>query len=359
METFRFANPDFLYLLFVIPLIALLMLYFYVRARKSMNAFGQRDLILHLMPDYSARRLRFKAFLLLLAFTLQVFVLARPQFGVRGEVVKRKGIELMFAFDLSNSMNAADVAPSRIQLGKSIMSKVVDGLSNDKVGLVVFAGVPYLQLPMTVDNVSSKFIISELSTDMVETQGTAIGSAINMCVNSFSDIEGINRAIVVISDGENHEDDAKAAAAAAAQKGIMVFTVGLGTERGAPVPAVHGSNNDFIKDKDGNVAISRINPQMLYDVAAAAGGMYVSGNSMNCVSVITDALQKIEKSEYEAKSFAEYKDYFPHIQLMVLLIVLADMLLLGRRNRRLAGFNIFTRKREEKDLFILQNNERN
>lgn len=356
MDIFRFAHPHYLYLLIAVPVIALIMIYFSRKRKKALNKFGDENLISHLMPAFSSKRMQFKAILLLLAFTLQIFVMAGPQFGAKVETMKRKGIEIMIAIDVSNSMNSQDIQPSRLEMAKMAVSRLIDNLGDDRIGLVVFAGQPYVQLPITTDYPSAKMFLSTINTNMVPTQGTAIGAAINMCANSFSDNADINRAILVITDGENHEDDAIAAAEAAAHNGLRVYTIGMGTAKGAPVPASPGNMRDFIKDKDGNVAISRIDETSLAKVASAGGGAYIPANNIrNGISALLDELNSIEKTEFESKVYTDYNDRFQYVEMLVLLILLFDLLILSRKNPRLSGFDIFTRKNTAKDLFIQPN----
>jgi Ca-activated chloride channel family protein len=353
MDIFRFAHPNYLYLLLIIPVIAGVMIYFARKKQKSFDKFGEQTLLTHLMPLYSSRRSRVKSLLLLIAFVLQVLVMAGPQFGAKVETMKRKGIEIMVALDVSNSMNAMDIQPSRLEMAKMAVSRLVDKLGNDRIGMVVFAGQAYVQLPITTDYPSAKMFLSSISTDMIPTQGTAIGAAIDLCCNSFSSMQDINRAIIVITDGENHEDDAVEAARRAAERGIKVYTVGMGTSKGAPVPIRPGDMSNFIKDRDGNVALTRIDEKALAQVAQASGGAYIPANNIrNGIGALVDELNSLEKSEFEAKMFTAYNDRFQYIQGLVLLILLIDLLILGRKNERLSGFDIFTRKQRNKDLFI-------
>ena len=353
MDSFRFAHPEALYLLLLLPLIVVLLMYFDHRRKKSLALFGEKGLVEHLMPDYSSARAKVKAWLFVIAFALQVLVVAGPQFGSRLETVKRSGIEIMIAMDVSNSMNAQDVSPSRLETAKMAVARLVDKMVDDKLGLVVFAGRSYVQLPITSDYPSAKMFLQTVTTGMVPVQGTAIGTAIKTCMNSFSQQEDVNRAIIVITDGENHEDDAVKAASEAAQAGIKVYTVGMGTSKGAPVPTVAGQNSNFIKDKDGNVVISKIDEVALAQVAQAGGGAYIPANNIrNGINSLLDELNSIEKKEMEAKVYKDYDDRFQYVEAVVLLLLLIDLALMVRKNPRLAAFDIFTRKKADKDLFI-------
>ncbi len=356
MDIFRFAHPNYLFLLLLVP-VGIIAVYIFNRSRKkAISTFGNPSLMNHLMPLYSPKRLNFKAIILLVAFSLQILVIAGPQFGAKVESMKRNGIEIMVAIDVSNSMNAQDVQPSRLEMAKMATSRLVDKLTDDRLGLVVFAGQPYVQLPITTDYPSAKMFLSSVSTGMVPTQGTAIGAAINMCMNSFTQQEDINRAIIVITDGENHEDDAIQAAQAAAARGIRVYTVGMGTSKGAPVPATPGDTRNFIKDKEGQVVISKIDETSLAKVAAAGGGAYVPANNIrNGINALLEELNSIEKSEFEAKVYTDYNDRFAYVEALVILLLIIDMLFLSRKNARLSSFDIFSRKNTAADLFIQPN----
>lgn len=353
MDSFRFAHPEALYLLILVPLVVLLM-YIFGRSRaKALDAFGERGLVSHLMPDFSRRRVRLKAWIFVIALALQIVVVAGPQFGSKLQTVKRHGIEVMVALDVSNSMNAQDVSPSRLEVAKMAVVRLVDKLSDDRVGLVVFAGNAYVQMPITSDFSSVKMFMQSVSTGMVQTQGTAIGQAINLCVNSFSQNEGVSRAVIVITDGENHEDDAVAAARDAASQGIKVYTVGMGTSKGAPIPTVAGANNNFIKDKDGNVVISKIDEASLAQVAQAGTGAYIPANNIrNGINALVDELSGLDKAEMESRVFSEYEDRAIYVQFVVFILLIIDLLILSRKNPRLAAFDIFTRKKTAKDLFL-------
>lgn len=342
-----------LYLLLLVPLVVALM-YIFSRSRaKALSRFGELDLLRHLMPDYSETRVRFKCWVVVIALALQVIVVAGPQFGSKIESVKRNGIEVMIALDVSNSMNAQDVSPSRLEMAKMAVTRLADKLTDDKVGLVVFAGNAYVQMPMTSDFASLKMFMQSVATGMVPTQGTAIGSAINMCRNSFSQQDGLSRAIVVITDGENHEDDAIEAARQAYADGIRVYTVGMGTSKGAPVPQEAGVNNNFIKDADGNVVISRIDEASLAQVAAAGNGAYIPANNIRGgVNSLVDELNSLDKSEMEARVYSEYEDRGIYVELVVLVLLIIDMLILSRKNPKLAAFDIFTRKKSSPDMFV-------
>ncbi len=355
MEIFRFAHPVYLYLLVLVPVLAFIYLYFSLQRKKSLASFGEMRLLRYLMPDVSLKRPALKFYILLIAFVAIIFTIAGPQFGTKLETVKRKGIEIMIALDVSNSMNARDIEPTRLERAKLAIARLVDRLNNDRIGMVVFAGQAYVQLPITTDYPSAKMFLSGINTDMVPTQGTAIGAAISQSVNSFTQQEGINRVIIVITDGENHEDDAIAAATAAVEKGIKVFTVGMGSPKGAPVPVDISRPNDFIKDREGNVVITKIDESALKNIAAAGQGAYISANNIrDGINNLLDELNDLEKSELEAKVYSEYNDRFQYVAFVVLILLLIELFILERKSSWLRGVDLFgvKQKRDDDNNFI-------
>ena len=347
---FRFGHPEYLYLLVLIPILAFVQLVFQHQRKKKLKKFGNLELISHLMPDVSYVRPVVKFYLLLLALGLLIITLASPQFGTKLETVKRKGIELIIALDVSNSMNAMDVQPSRLARAKLAIERLADKMVNDRIGLIVFAGEAYVQLPITSDYASAKLFLSGISTNMVSTQGTAIGSAIRLATNSFSHQEGINRAIVVITDGENHEDDAIIAAQEALEKGIKVYTVGMGLPDGAPIPVSPGNQSNFMKDNQGNVVITKMNPILLKDIANAAEGKYIPANNLRSgINDLIDELGGLKKSEIESKIYTDYDDQFQYPAALVILILLIEFIILERKNKLLKNIDLFTVDEHKKE----------
>lgn len=345
---FRFENPDYLYLLIIIPILAFTSLVISKRRKKAIEKFGNPELLESLMPNASVNRPVVKFYIMLLALAMIIVTMAGPQFGSKLETVKRKGIEIMIALDVSNSMNAEDIQPSRLDRAKRAIYQLVDKLNNDKVGLIVFAGQAYTQLPITTDYASAKMFISSINTGIISTQGTAIGKALELGIRSFTSQEDINRAIIVITDGENHEDDAIQVAKAAAEKGIKVYTVGMGLPKGAPIPVAGGSKNDFMKDREGNVVISKLDENMLIEIATAGDGEFISANNIRKgINDLIDHLSKLEKSEIDSKIYTEYDSQFQYIAILVLLLLLIDFMILERKNKYLKKINIFEGRKED------------
>jgi len=340
---FRFAHPEFLFLLLLIPVLIGIFIYTSIQKKRNITKFGNPALLAELMPNVSKIRPQVKFYLQLTAIFLLIIVIAQPQFGLKEEKEKRKGIEVMIALDVSNSMLAQDVLPSRLENAKQVLSQLIDDMNNDKIGLVVFAGDAYTQLPITVDYVSAKMFLSSISPQMVPRQGTAIGSAIDLAIKSFGPKSDSGRAIIVITDGENHEDDAIGAAKLAADNNIMVDVIGMGKADGSPIP-VPGTMS-FMKDKDGNVVVSKLNEQMCKEIAAAGKGVYVHADNGNgAYKVINKELNKLAKSDIKSSVFSEYNEQFQSFALLALLILLIDFFVFDRKNKRLSKLKIFDLK---------------
>ncbi len=338
---FRFAHPDYLYLLFLIPALVLFFVISNYRRRKQFEHFGNSQLIKQLMPDASIARYYVKFWLLLGAFTLMIFVIAGPQFGSKLEEVKKQGVELMIALDVSNSMLAEDITPSRMEKAKQMLSKLIDELRDDKVGLIVFAGDAFTQLPITSDVNSAKLFLSSISPGIVSTQGTAIGAAIDLGVRSFGPKAEAGRAIIVITDGENHEDDPVSSAKQALEKGIKTYVIGIGSPQGTPIP-VENTSSSFRKDNTGNVVISKLDEQTCQRIAEAGGGIYVrTDNSNSALKIITKEVNKMSKAEVGSKVYSEYEEQFQSIAWIVLMLLLAEFFVLERKNRLFKNFRLF------------------
>jgi len=340
---FRFSHPEFFFLLLLIPVLIGVFIYTGIQKRRNIKQFGNPDLLAELMPNVSVIRPQVKFYLQLSAIILLIVVLAQPQFGTNVEDVKRQGIEVIIALDVSNSMLAQDIQPSRLDKAKQVLSKLVDDMTNDKIGLVVFAGDAYTQLPITVDYVSAKMFLSTISPQLVPRQGTAIGSAIDLSIKSFGPKSKAGRAIIVITDGENHEDDAIGAAKLAAENDIVVHVVGMGKPDGAPIP-VPGTMS-FWKDKDGNVVVSKLNEEMCKSIALAGKGVYVRADNSNSVlRVINKELDNLAKSNIQTKVFSDYNEQYQSFALLALLILVLDFFVFERKNKRLSRIRIFDLK---------------
>lgn len=342
---FRFEEPTYLYLLLLLPFLAAFYLYSNYRRRKAIRKFGDPVLMAQLMPDVSKYRPDVKFWLVFAAIGLFAVLLARPQFGSKLETVKRQGVEVMIALDISNSMLAQDVQPSRLEKAKRLVAQLVDKMENDKVGMIVFAGDAFTQLPITSDYISAKMFLESINPSLISKQGTTIGAAINLATRSFTPQEGVGRAVIVITDGENHEGGAVEAAKAAAEKGIQVSVLGVGMPDGAPIP-VEGTN-DFRRDRDGNVVVTRLNEQMCQEIAQAGDGIYVRVDNSNAAQkVIAQEINKMAKADVETQVYTEFNEQFQAVAWIILLLLLAEMLILERKNPLFRNIHLF--KKEER-----------
>lgn len=337
---FRFANIETLWWLITIPAFIVAYIVFTKRNKRQLNTFGDPELIAQLMPDASKSRPIWKFTLALLAFTLLIIAAARPQFGQQEKNTTRQGIEVMVALDISNSMLAEDVAPSRLDRAKQMLSKLIDNMVDDKVGLVVFAGEAFTQLPITCDYVSAKLFLNNISPDLIATQGTAIGTALNTAMTAFAPESPTGKAIVLITDGENHEDDAIAAAKKAQELGIQIFVIGIGKPEGAPIPKP--GTNDYFKDRSGQVVVSRLNEEMCQQIAAAGQGIYVRCDNTNtAMRALQQELDRIATSELESTIYADYNEQYQSFLLIALLLLVIEFFIMSRKNHRLTRMNIF------------------
>lgn len=345
---FRFAHPELLYLLIVIPLLIVFFVVMRNKKKKAIAEFGNPELLKPLMPLLSFKRGTWKFVMLMIALLFVIVGVAGPQFGSKLQQVKKKGVELMIALDVSNSMLAQDIKPSRLEKAKMAISRMVEKLNNDKVGLIVFAGDAYVQLPITTDYSSAKLFLSSINTDMMPVQGTAIGAAIDLAARSFTPETETSKAIIVITDGENHQDDAVAAAKAAHEKGITIHAIGMGLEQGAPIPE-KGNPGQFRKDGQGNVVVSKLDEETLRQIAKAGEGLYVRASNTDVgLGQLLDEVNRMEKSMLEERVFSDYAEKYQYFLLAGLFFVFVEFMILGRRNKHFMKINIFKTKDTEK-----------
>ena len=337
---FRFGEPIYLYLLLIIPLLVLFYIFTNYRRRKKLRQYGDTELMAHLMPNVSKYRPDVKFWLVTVALAMVIFMLARPQFGSKMETVKRQGVETVVALDISNSMLAQDVTPSRLEKSKKMVSRLVETFNNDKVAMIVFAGEAFTQLPITSDYISAKMFLETISPSLITTQGTDIRGAIDLAMKSFTPNEGVGRAIVLITDGENHEGGAVEAAQQAAEKGVRVFVLGVGSPDGSPIP-VEG-RNDFRRDKDGNVVVTKLNEQMCQEIAKAGNGMYVRvDNTNNAERALNAEINKLAKADVETQVYTEFDEQFDVLAWLALILLAVDVMLLNRKNPLFKNVKLF------------------
>jgi Ca-activated chloride channel family protein len=340
---FRFSHPEFLYALGIIPAFVLLFVIYRIRKRSALKKMGDVMLIEKLAPYSSGIRQNIKLILFLLANASIILAAAGPQMGSRLEEVKRKGADIIIALDVSNSMKAEDIKPNRLERSKQAIVRLVDKLEGDRIGIIVFAGEAYVQLPITTDYGAAKLFLSYIDTDIIPTQGTAIGAAIDLAVSSFPEDNKHNKALVIITDGENHEDDAMAAARIAQEKGIIVHTIGMGSSEGAPIPIMHNKVSvGFKKDRNGNVVMSRLDESVLSKIALEGGGKFIRAtNSDDGLNAIVKEISKMEKTEFGAKMITDYEDRFQYFLGAGLLLLLLEFLISERRSKLFSQFRLF------------------
>lgn len=345
---FRFANPQYLWLLLAVP--ALVALYWLAarNRRRRLARFGRPGILEELMPEVSTGRTAFRFILFCAAVALVILAAARPQFGSKLREEKAQGIEMMLTVDVSNSMLAEDFEPNRLERTKYAIGKLFEGLQQDRVGLVVFAGEPKVQLPITSDYRMARAFARRIDPSLVSVQGTAIGKALSQALMSFSGEteENHSRVVILITDGENHEDDALAAARRAAEMGIRIYTIGIGTPEGAPIEI----GGEFIKDEKGDMVVSKLDEKMLQEIARITGGAYIRATKQSIgLDEIVRAINDMEQSELSTVRFEEYNEQFQYLIAVAFALLLVEFWLLDRRNPLLARFNIFREQRTDTD----------
>ena len=335
----KFASPEYLYLLILLPLLLAVYIYSNYRRNRNLRLYGDVQLLKSLMPDVSVYRPSIKFWLSFAALALIVVALARPQFGSKKETITRQGIEAVIALDISNSMMAEDIAPNRLEKAKKIISRLIDKFENDKVGLIVFAGDAFVQLPITNDFISAKMFLETISPALISRQGTDIGGAISLAMKSFTNTEGVGKAIILITDGENHEGGAEEAAKLAADKGMNVYVLGIGSLEGAPIPA--DGSNDYRRDKEGNVVVTKLNEQMAQTVAQAGNGAYIRvDNTNNAQKILESEVNKLAKADVTTEVYTEFNEQFEFIAWIAFILLVIEALILTGKSRFTRGFKL-------------------
>ena len=327
----NFAQARYLFLLLLIPVFFIVFALVLKLRQRRIRRFGDEQLVKQLMPSYAKGKAWVRLSLFSVGFFFFVIGLSRPQIGAKLKEHETKGAEIMIALDVSNSMLAEDYSPNRLERAKLAISRLVDKLRDDRIGLIVFAGNSFVQLPITTDYVSAKMFLNSISTESVPVQGTAIGEAINTAMRSFSAQSEKSRAIIIITDGENHEDDPVAAAEQAAEMGVRVFAIGVGSPEGKPIPM----DGELLKDKDGNIVVTRLDEKVLQEVAQAGNGVYVrAGNSEFGLNPIIDDIRRMEDEKYSSIVFEEYDEQFMYFLAIALFFLVLEMLVGDRRPKR-------------------------
>ncbi len=348
---FRFEHDYILFGLVLIPIVWIIFLLARRNRQKAIKAFGELSVIQQLMPHVSKSKSNWKFILISVGLAFLIIGGAGPQFGSKLEEVKREGIEIIIALDVSNSMLAEDIKPNRLERAKQAISRLVEKLQDDRIGLIVFAGDAYIQIPITSDYISAKMFLETINTDIVPKQGTAIGSAIELGIRSFSPNTDASKVLVIITDGENHEDDAVKAAEAAAEKGISVYTIGMGSPNGSPIPVYSGSGKSYRKDNQGNTVISKLDEETLSKVAIAGNGNYILASNSNVgLNKMFDELKELETAEFDSKVYTEYEDRFQYMIGFAFLLLLIEVFTTERKSRWLGNINLFGERKKEGQL---------
>ncbi len=345
----RFEHPEYLYWLLVIPVLVIIYILFRLGQKRRFERFAHIEMREQLVPSYSSRRSTFKFIIFLLVIACSILALANLQSGSKMEEVKREGIDLYIAIDVSNSMNAEDIVPSRMERSKQAINKLISEMRGDRLGIIVFADRAYVQLPITTDYSAAKMFLSTVNTSLVASQGTAIAEAINLALKSFPD-EAHSRAIIIISDGEDHENDAALKAAQeAAKQGVHIYTIGMGLPEGAPIPVYnqYGHQTGYRKDQNGNTIITRLDEQMLQKIASAGNGLYVRVSNSNVgLSKLYEDISKLDKTEIDAKVFTDYEDQFQWFVGAAIILLLIEIFISSGKKAWERKFNIFEKKDE-------------
>jgi Ca-activated chloride channel family protein len=343
---FRFAHPEYLYGLAILPLIVLLYIFMQAWKKRARQRFADQNLFDQLTSMHSKSKPLFKLLLLTGGITLIIIACANPQIGTRLEEVKREGVDIVIALDVSNSMRAEDIKPNRLERSKQAISRLIDKLENDRIGIIVFAGQAYVQLPITSDYGAAKLFLSTIETDIVPTQGTCIGCAIDLAVKSFTGNDNKHKALVIITDGENHEEDAIESAKKANEQGIIIHTIGMGSVDGAPIPVYrNGVQVDFLKDHNGQTVITKLETLTLERIAAEGKGVFIqASNSDDGLNTIQEQVNKMEKKSFGSKQFTGFEDRFQYFLGAGLLLLLLEFSMTERKSRVIQKLNLFNEK---------------
>ncbi|SIS39588.1 Ca-activated chloride channel family protein [Zobellia uliginosa] len=341
----------YFYLLTVIPVIVVLFIMVQLWKKRTQNKFAESQLLKRLSPDKSTFKSTLKLLFFLLGLTFLTLGLVNPKIGTKLETVKREGVDVVFAVDVSKSMLAEDIAPNRLEKAKRLVSEIINQLASDRIGIIAYAGQAFPQLPITTDYGAAKMFLQSMNTDMLTSQGTAINEAIELATTFYNDEEQTNRVLFIISDGEDHsEGNTKdAVEKAVEEEGIRIFTIGVGKAKGAPIPIKrNGVVESLKKDAQGEVVITKLNEEVLIDIAEEGNGEYIDGtNTEAAVERITEQLLQMDKKEFEAKQFAEFKDQFQWFLGIGLLFLILDVFILEKRTKWLAKLNLFNEKEIE------------
>lgn len=341
---FRFAHPEYLYILLTIPVLLALFAYVRIQSVKARKLFSSSEMFIRLADQHSTRKGAVKAAFFILAFIFLVIALANPQIGTRMEDVKQEGVDLFIALDVSKSMLAEDIKPNRLEKAKYEIGNLIERLSGDKIGMIVFSGEAYTQFPLTIDYSAASLLLDVIDIESVPNPGTAIGSAIEQSLKSFNFEDRSTKVLVIMTDGENNFGDAIEKAKEAVEKGVRIYTIGLGSSAGAPIPVYNaaGQQSDFKRDRSGNVVLTKLDENSLQEIASIGKGKYFRAtNSQDELDAIYKEINGLEKREFGAKQFTEYDDKFQYFLFIAFILLLIEVILSDKRTEWLAHYNPF------------------
>ena len=340
---YQLEEKIWFWMLLIIPVIIAFFLIQQIWKYKAQSKFANKEILKKLSPNHSLFKSVLKIGVLSLAFACLAVALVNPKIGTKLETVKREGVDIVFALDVSKSMLAEDIAPNRLDKSKQLVTQIINNLASDRVGIIAYAGKAFPQLPITTDYASAKMFLQNMNTDMLSSQGTAINEAIELAKTYYNDDEQTNRVLIIISDGEDHSEEAASVAQEASEEGIRIFTIGVGDIKGGPIPLKYnGVVMNYKKDKEGETVITKLNEETLINIANEANGAYINGKSTSdVVENIRDILNKMDKKEFEAKQFADFKDQFQWFLAFAIFFLFVDVLLLERKTEWLKKLNLF------------------
>lgn len=340
-------EQKYFWLLLIIPVLVLLYAMVYFWKRRKQKEFAHKDMLRLLSPDRSWFKPTLKFGLFILGLAALIIALVNPKIGTKMETITREGVDIVFAIDVSKSMEAEDVAPNRLEKSKQLVTQIINNLASDRIGIIAYAGSAFPQLPITTDYSSAKMFLQAMNTDMVSSQGTAIGEALELSKEYFEDGDQTSKVLIIISDGEDHQGEVEQMAREAAEQGIRIITIGVGTAQGGPIPMKRGGVvQSYKKDQTGEVVITRLDESTLQEIAEAANGEYIQGNvTAEVTEKVQDILQNLDKTEFEARQFANYQSHFQWFVGFALLLFLADIFLLERKTAWVKKLNLFNERR--------------
>ncbi|MFI2741515.1 VWA domain-containing protein [Zhouia sp. PK063] len=346
---YQLDQKIYFYALIIIPIIILIFLALQVWKKRTQHKFANKSLLAKLSPDKSSFKSVLKLIMFLLAITCLIIALVNPKIGTKLETVKREGVDIVFAIDVSKSMLAEDIAPNRLEKAKRLVSQIIDNLVSDRVGIIAYAGQAVPQLPITTDYAAAKMFLQSINTDMLSSQGTAIHEAVNLAKTYYDDQDQTNRILFIVSDGEDHAQGAVSAVEEAKQDGIKVYTIGVGTTKGDEIPIKqNGVVASYKKDQNGNTVITKLDENTLKSIAEAGGGEYIDGtNTKQVVDTVKKSLANVQKKEFESKQFADFKDQFQWFVGAAILFLLLDIFLLEKKTTWITKLNLFNEKEKE------------